>query len=151
MLFGPEENVTGRKTKQKRSELWAKVKRERREHNTQAEPPHFFRPVDFFSVVFLGPAVDDVGKENDERRKKPCWGHAMRQHTFIRLPVPIAGEGCGRGKKVLERPWCGFVYWEGGVASTWRWLKRFEGRSVCCAVVKPALSKKVKLNRTRRS
>ena len=57
-------------TKQKRSELWAKVKRERREHNTQAEPPHFFRPVDFFSVVFLGPAVDDVGEEEEDGKRR---------------------------------------------------------------------------------
>jgi len=54
LLFGPEENVTGRKTKQKRSELWAKVKRERREHNTQAEPPTFFDQWIFFLLFFSG-------------------------------------------------------------------------------------------------
>lgn len=53
--------------------------------------------------MFPGPAVDDVGEDDDERRKRPCWGHAMRQHTFIRVPVPIAEEGCGRGKKGIRK------------------------------------------------
>ena len=57
--------------------------------------------------MFPGPAVDDDGDEEEGRRKegrrKSMLGPGHGAHTCIRLPVPIAGEGCWKERRYIRK------------------------------------------------
>lgn len=79
-----------------------------RSDNTQAGPPFFFYRTGGFFLVLCFPDLPLAMVMRRRRRTKAMLGPRHGAHTCIRLPVPIAREGWGKERRLLERPWCGF-------------------------------------------
>lgn len=80
-----------------------------RSDNTQAGPPLFFLSNRWIFLVLCFPDLPlTMVMRRRRRRTKAMLGPRHGAHTCIRLPVPIAREGWGKERRLLERPWCGF-------------------------------------------